>query len=333
MNKIDDKLRFKSGIYYFCNLTNGKRYVGSSVNIYNRLHEHLHNLRGNKSHNQHFQNAWCKYGEDSFIYGVLEFCDPEIRFDREQHYIDSLCPEYNLTNNVVANFGHSPTDECRQKISETLKQKYASGEIETYRQDHVWKHVWVYDIYKYTLYKEYDCIADMLKGLNSKSHIAYHKENGIINNNYGVLFQAPDSELDTINMLNKCFKRYLGKYNYCIVNYKNFYLYFRSTVDLTKSFNISKSMIYKHLDATIDTPYIPTKYPDIKIFFSDTFIPNTAVYTSEVYKLLSGNIGETPEMDNTEINSETKESESSYSVESETEKNIISPRVSDIQNG
>ena len=30
-----------------------------------------------------------------------------------------------------------------------------------------------------------------------------------------------------------------------------------------------------------------------------------------------GNIGKTPEMDNTEINSETKESESSYSVEVE----------------
>lgn len=39
----------------------------------------------------------------------------------------------------------------------------------------------------------------------------------------------------------------------------------------------------------------------------------------EFTELLSGNIGETPEMDNTEINSETKESESSYSVEVETD--------------
>ncbi len=35
-------------------------------------------------------------------------------------------------------------------------------------------------------------------------------------------------------------------------------------------------------------------------------------------------------MDNTEINLEIKESKSSYSVEIEPEKNIISPRVSDI---
>lgn len=43
-----------------------------------------------------------------------------------------------------------------------------------------------------------------------------------------------------------------------------------------------------------------------------------AVPIEESSELLSGNIGETPEMDNTEINSETKESESSYSVEVET---------------
>ena len=40
--------------------------------------------------------------------------------------------------------------------------------------------------------------------------------------------------------------------------------------------------------------------------------------TKELVVLLLGNIGETPEMDNTEINSEIKESESSYSVEVET---------------
>lgn len=34
MNKIDSKLRFKSGIYMFFNIVSGKRYIGSSVDIY-----------------------------------------------------------------------------------------------------------------------------------------------------------------------------------------------------------------------------------------------------------------------------------------------------------
>ena len=50
------------------------------------------------------------------------------------------------------------------------------------------------------------------------------------------------------------------------------------------------------------------------------FIPITgyeAVPIEESSELLSGNIGETPEMDNPEINLESKESESSYSVDLE----------------
>ena len=42
-----------------------------------------------------------------------------------------------------------------------------------------------------------------------------------------------------------------------------------------------------------------------------------AVPIEESSELLSGNIGETPIMDNTEINLGTKEPESSYSVDSE----------------
>lgn len=55
MNKIEFILNDKCGIYIFTNLVNGKRYVGSSKNLYNRLHEHLHNLNCGKAHNKYFQ--------------------------------------------------------------------------------------------------------------------------------------------------------------------------------------------------------------------------------------------------------------------------------------
>lgn len=51
------------------------------------------------------------------------------------------------------------------------------------------------------------------------------------------------------------------------------------------------------------------------------FFKNGSRSVEEFTELQSGNIGESPEMDNTEINSETKESESSYSVDLDT--NII----------
>lgn len=39
----------KCGIYMIFNLVSGKRYVGSSINIYNRFHEHIHILKRNEA--------------------------------------------------------------------------------------------------------------------------------------------------------------------------------------------------------------------------------------------------------------------------------------------
>ena len=61
------------------------------------------------------------------------------------------------------------------------------------------------------------------------------------------------------------------------------------------------------------------------IYYTYNFIPH-AVLTKELEELLSGNIGETPEKDNPEINLDSKESKSSYSVGSETYKEYNLPK-------
>lgn len=79
---------------------------------------------------------------------------------------------------------------------------------------------------------------------------------------------------------------------------------------------------YIYKDANI---YLDRKY---KLY---NFFKNGSRSVKEFTELQLGNIGETPEMDNTEISSEIKESEPSYSVDLETQnENIIDPRVSDI---
>lgn len=80
-----------SGIYCFTNIENNKIYVGSARNLRKRLTHHLSNLRLNKHHSKHFQNAWNKYGEDSFEYKVIEFVDDISNLlIREQYYLDTL---------------------------------------------------------------------------------------------------------------------------------------------------------------------------------------------------------------------------------------------------
>lgn len=126
MNAITKDLSF-CGIYMIINIVNNHRYVGSSVNIKRRLESHRANLRHSKHDNPHLQNAWDKYGEDNFIFSVLEKCSKDSRFVREQYYVDILKPEYNICLDVVQNPPSS--EESRLKHSVTRKRLMAEGII------------------------------------------------------------------------------------------------------------------------------------------------------------------------------------------------------------
>ena len=136
MKPITQDLAKKSGIYMLINKINGKRYIGSSKNLRARLWEHRSLLRHNKHINQHLQNAWNKYGEINFEYSIIEFCNENIRYEREQFYVDTIKPEYNIsTVNVEM---PDVSLESRQKLSETRKRKMATGEIPITHNNHVY---------------------------------------------------------------------------------------------------------------------------------------------------------------------------------------------------
>ena len=294
MNKIEFNLKGKSGVYMFFNIESGKRYVGSSVDIYNRIHEHYYNLKNNKSHNAHFQSSWNKYGEDAFIYCILEYCNPESRFSREQYYIDTLKPEYNLTLNVVANFGHNVSDETKNKISNTLKEKYKSGEIETYKQQHNWKTTYIYDVITKTLVGEFPYHKAALKFLSDKN--GSYSENKLYKKRYCISETKFVYLNDLVNHINEkvlTATSTIGKY---IISEspKGELFYFRTLPDCAKICGSTQSTLSKHSDATLENPYI-VKKTGYKFYYSNEYIPikiNTAVLVEKSQELLQDNIGE-----------------------------------------
>ncbi len=85
------------GIYAIINVLNDKQYIGSTTNLRRRWCEHRSHLRFQRSHNNHLKSAWNKYGGCAFTFRVLEnILDAKLLLEREQFWMDSLKPEYNL---------------------------------------------------------------------------------------------------------------------------------------------------------------------------------------------------------------------------------------------
>ena len=78
------------GIYTIKNTKNNNLYIGSSKNIEVRFIHHKSLLRSNKHHSIHLQNAWNLYGEECFIFNIIEECTLDILLEREQFYLDKL---------------------------------------------------------------------------------------------------------------------------------------------------------------------------------------------------------------------------------------------------
>lgn len=72
------------------------------MNIDSRIRQHKRQLRKNIHINSHLQNSYNFYGEDSFIFHIIEWTDLERIREKEQLYIDNLKPEYNVSKNTKA---------------------------------------------------------------------------------------------------------------------------------------------------------------------------------------------------------------------------------------
>lgn len=126
--KALEELKNKSGIYCIENLSTHKKYVGQAVSVSGRFKEHISDLNHQDHFNSYLQNAWNKYGEDDFIYYVLEYCSIEKLDERETFYIDKLNLldrdfGYNLKRGGQHG-GGTFSKEVKEKLSKSIKASY-----------------------------------------------------------------------------------------------------------------------------------------------------------------------------------------------------------------
>ncbi len=78
------------GIYVIENTTDGKCYVGSSIDVAVRWHSHLSALRRGNHQSRKLQKAFIESGEDAFGLRWVEFCVEDELAAREMYWIKRL---------------------------------------------------------------------------------------------------------------------------------------------------------------------------------------------------------------------------------------------------
>ena len=76
---------------------------------------------------------------------ILEYCDKSVLLEREQYYLDSLNPPYNILKLAGSSSGFKLSEETKKKISKALKGVYTgekSAQFESFASLHDKLFVW-----------------------------------------------------------------------------------------------------------------------------------------------------------------------------------------------
>jgi hypothetical protein len=133
---LKEDLVKKSGVYIIeCN---SHKYIGSSINLYNRYKQHTLALKKKRHYNSFLQRIYDKYPNDT-CFKLIEICNNYI--EREAYYIEYYNCDVNVERNPVT---QAKSIETRKKLSMANTNKRLGKE----------NHASI-KVYQYTLEGEY----------------------------------------------------------------------------------------------------------------------------------------------------------------------------------
>lgn len=142
----------KTGIYKITNPVNNEIYIGSAaVSLRKRFWNHKRLLKLNKNPCKYLQRIYNKTPNVDFIFEVLELCSKEECIKREQHYIDTLKPKYNLCKVAGSVLG-------KKKTKKELKNQFEAQRV--YSDQEV--------IIMFDMYNKKVCVKEIAEFLNCK---------------------------------------------------------------------------------------------------------------------------------------------------------------------
>lgn len=140
------------GIYKIINVVNNKFYVGSAVDLKRRKTRHFSELRNNKHSNGRLQNSWNKYGEQAFVFVVVEELSEAAdllaaenvwlkeHVGKDYCYnlgVDATAPMTGFGGELSPTWGYKHTDEAKAVIAAASKGRTQDAETIKRKTDHL----------------------------------------------------------------------------------------------------------------------------------------------------------------------------------------------------
>lgn len=109
-------------IYQIKSKKTGSSYIGSTIDYKKRTYCHLYYLKTKKHQNPRLQNHVNKYGNEDLMFSILEIVEiKELLLKREQFYLDSISPYFNILKIAGSPLGKKHTEETKRKLSAMFK--------------------------------------------------------------------------------------------------------------------------------------------------------------------------------------------------------------------
>lgn len=126
-------------IYRITNMSNGNYYIGSAESFARREWQHKYDLRKGTHKNPRLQAAWNKYGEEMFVFEIIETVPEGVTaFEVENKYLAECVGKpdcYNInTDAFVPRLGVVLSAEAKNNISIGRKGKHAGESHYRYGQ-------------------------------------------------------------------------------------------------------------------------------------------------------------------------------------------------------
>lgn len=107
-----------TGIYkIYSSLNPDLFYIGSSVDIDNRMKRHLYQIKNKTHNNPKILNYFNKYGINVFKYEILCVCEKSQLIEKENYYIQSNHCYFNILKNAYSLVGYKHSESAKAKIS------------------------------------------------------------------------------------------------------------------------------------------------------------------------------------------------------------------------